>query len=99
VPKLTVFFMGSPELEMPVAFPCVVDAIPICDLCEEWPRILCQRMKSQAIDGNQESLLHVRNHHAPPLSEETHIEDNGCSCRAEQSKDKSYDADTMRDNG
>lgn len=48
--------MSSPKLEVSVAFPGMVDSIPVSYFGEEWSWVFCERMQRQSIDDNNESL-------------------------------------------
>lgn len=50
----TIFLMTSPELEMSVAFPGMIDGVPICDLGQEGPWVLGKRMKGETVHCQNE---------------------------------------------
>jgi hypothetical protein len=46
-----IFLVEAPELEVPVAFPGVVEHVGICELGEEWARVFGQRVEEEAVEG------------------------------------------------
>ena len=54
--EYTVFLMASPELEMPVTLPCIVNGVPICELGQEWSRILSERVEGETIQRQENEL-------------------------------------------
>lgn len=49
--------MLSPKFEMTVAFPGVVDLIPVGDLCKEGSGIFCQRVERETVDDDPSNLM------------------------------------------
>jgi hypothetical protein len=54
----TIFLMASPEFQMSVSFPSMVDLIPICDLGQEGSRMFGKWMECEAIDNQERELRH-----------------------------------------
>ena len=53
----TVCLMTSPELQVSVSLPRVVDRVPICDLGQKRSWILCQWVKCEAVECEDDQLL------------------------------------------
>jgi hypothetical protein len=52
----TVFEMETPEVEMAVAFPCMVERVSVGYFCEQRARILCQWVEEEPIDDDADHL-------------------------------------------
>jgi hypothetical protein len=49
--------MAAIEFQMSVAFPCMVDRVPVCDFGEEWAWIFGQGVESEAVESKKEKLV------------------------------------------
>ena len=39
------------DIDMTVSYPCMVDAIPVCDPSYKWPRVLGERVEVYAVNA------------------------------------------------
>lgn len=46
----TVFLVASVEFEVPVAGPCVVNGVPVCEACEEGTGMFGEGMEGETVD-------------------------------------------------
>ena len=53
---ITIFLVCPPELQMSIAFPSMIDLMPVGDLGKERPGIFGQWMKCKPIDNDANSL-------------------------------------------
>ena len=53
---LTVFPVQLIDISMAVSHPCMVDAIPVCDSSNKWPRVFGERVEFGTVDAGGEYL-------------------------------------------
>ncbi len=57
--QLTIFLVTSPKLKMSITFPCMVDGVPVRDLCQERAWVFGKRVKGKAVNSENARLRSI----------------------------------------
>lgn len=71
----TIFLVASPEFQMPVTFPCIVDGVPISDPGQEWSWILGEWVECETIERQEKKLRCRQYRFEIDLGEHTYVTD------------------------